>query len=844
MQNQFQPQLHQVVQNLQHAQVNQTSQPQAMLPKLNVKQQQQQPQQHPPLQQTQSKTGPIPHTTNVSAGKESPQVAPKFIELPKIDPNSQQLFSLNTITNQITQLSPGLTTAALGPMERLLIVPAGINAQQLAQCLLQGQIHFNNIGQAAQAPIPSSQQSIQPLQQQPQQTVQQHSMQQIQQQQQPPPPLQSPNVGNMPTKKVQPAVENKPRKAKPRAKKTEAVKPVQQVVQPLPKTNQMDIKPQNQTDMQKHNNVTNQPRPPSNSSFPTQSSAAPPIQFNSHHNQTSGPQQNVQIVRPSIQQPAASPLARTTANNISQQLISTGSAANPAQRMTMNQPRPTIQLQTNQMQMQMNHQQLSNGPNMSAASMSAVPPLVSVHPIPQQHIVGSQSHQSNQPRVQTIQLTPQKQQLLKNVQMQIQSLSARLQNKSLLSTLTIPPDFDLNNPIHNKPLPMLSNMNAMSDTEIHQALQRLFIEQQKILATGKVIAPMSNAQPSFASGPVNTQPSTATAKPAIQYGQAPTSNTLPTKPSAVVPTTTTKPKPKSRAKANKTADASKTTIPMSVAPQITTPTLVNRQATIRMTTTPLSVPTSEQIKSPVSTTTTTMIQHNNQSYTLQNTNVSSQPSAFIVNNQQQQQQHIVSNQVTPSSVPMPRLTHPSSLTIVPATSNIASTLIRQPPPPSHLTMTLQPVVPKGVLIQPLSQSQIPQQPTPTIQKQQPPNKINNAQLKIQTTQQQQQKQVIVMSSSGNHQLVQQQSSGQNESQPLNDHAPSDVLHSQSTVNQSQTPTPAPNQQPEEPDHSQASTVSPSTNNQTVHDSTPIPSSPAVEHQPPASPKMKVPRHCL
>lgn len=76
------------------------------------------------------------------------QNIPKIVELPKVGPN-QQLFSLNTINNQITQLDPHLTTAALGPMERLLIVPMGISPQQLAQCLLQGQIHFNNIGQVA-----------------------------------------------------------------------------------------------------------------------------------------------------------------------------------------------------------------------------------------------------------------------------------------------------------------------------------------------------------------------------------------------------------------------------------------------------------------------------------------------------------------------------------------------------------------------------------------------------------------------------------------------------------------------------------------------------------------------
>lgn len=95
------------------------------------------------------------------------QNIPKIVELPKVGPN-QQLFSLNTLNNQITQLSQDSTTAALGPMERLLIVPSGISPQQLAQCLSQGQIHFNNIGQAAQATDPNK--------------IQQHQMQQAQKQ--------------------------------------------------------------------------------------------------------------------------------------------------------------------------------------------------------------------------------------------------------------------------------------------------------------------------------------------------------------------------------------------------------------------------------------------------------------------------------------------------------------------------------------------------------------------------------------------------------------------------------------------------------------------------------------
>lgn len=814
---QFQSQQQQVISNSPHAQVNQTSQPQpSTTTKSNVKQQQQ----PTPPTSTQSKTGRNTQTTNVSS-KEPPQVGPKFIELPKIDPNSQQLFSLNTITNQITQLSPGLTTAALGPMERLLIVPAGINAQQLAQCLLQGQIHFNNIGQAAQAPIPTSQQSMQAVQQ-PLQTVHQ-SVQPNQQ-----PPLHSTSVGSLPLKKVQPTVESKARKAKPRAKKTEAVKPIQHVVQPMPKNSQVDIKSHNQTNVQK-TNISNPPRPPSSSSFQSPSNAAPPIQFNNHHN-PSGVQQNVQIVRPSIQQPIASQMARTSVNN-NQQVMQTG-PSNPGQRMTMTQQRPTAHLQSSQTQIQMNQQHLSNGPNMSAAPMSAVPPLVSVHPIPQQHPAGSQNQQSNQPRVQTIQLTPQKQQLLKNVQMQIQSLSSRLQNKSLLSTLTIPPDFDLNNPVHNKPLPMLSNINAMSDNEIHQALQRLFIEQQKILATGKIIAPITSSQPSFASGPVNIQPSLATAKPAIQYGQAPTSNTLPTKPSAVVPTTTTpKPKPKSRAKASKPVDVSKTTIPMSVAPQITTPTLVNRQATIRITT-PSTVASSEKIKSSPST--TAFIQHDNQSYTLQNTNVNSQPQIIT---------HGTTSQV--ANLPsVPRLSQPSSLTIVPTTANSVSSSIRQQAP-SNVSMTLHPAMPKGIVIQQLSQPQTAVQPTQTIQKQ--PQKLNNVHLKTQNTTVR--SPVAVPSALPSGPSLVQQQTGENMSQLSNDHRPPDPSHSQ-PISQSEPLTHSQIQRPEE--HLPDSIQSPATNSQIAHDAPVVHSSPdlqptpaiEVDQQPPASPKMKVPRHCL
>lgn len=62
------------------------------------------------------------------------------------------------------------------------------------------------------------------------------------------------------------------------------------------------------------------------------------------------------------------------------------------------------------------------------------------------------------------------------------------------------------NPLYNKPLPVLSNLNAMNDMDIYQALQRLFVEQQKILATGKVISTLP-AGPNYSTNvPISTAP--------------------------------------------------------------------------------------------------------------------------------------------------------------------------------------------------------------------------------------------------------------------------------------------------------------------------------------------------
>lgn len=129
---------HQLQQMTTMVQQNQMSQPQQLI---QVPQHHQQLTQQHQLTQIKKEAAP---TVVVNPN------APKLIDLPKVDSN-QQLFSLNTLTNQITQLNPSCKTANLGPMERLLIVPAGINTQQLAQCLIQGQIHFNNIGQATES---------------------------------------------------------------------------------------------------------------------------------------------------------------------------------------------------------------------------------------------------------------------------------------------------------------------------------------------------------------------------------------------------------------------------------------------------------------------------------------------------------------------------------------------------------------------------------------------------------------------------------------------------------------------------------------------------------------------
>lgn len=130
------------------------------------------------------------------------------------------------------------------------------------------------------------------------------------------------------------------------------------------------------------------------------------------------------------------------------------------------------------MQNAMSHVDQSSSNSKSFISNTNPPPLISVNQAPM----------IMQPmrRVQTIQLTPQTQQALLNVQSHIQTLSNRLQNKSLLSTISV--HSDPSNAQYHKPFTLPPNINAMNDMEICQVLQRLFMEQQKILASGKLIS--------------------------------------------------------------------------------------------------------------------------------------------------------------------------------------------------------------------------------------------------------------------------------------------------------------------------------------------------------------------
>uniref|UniRef100_A0A182S6Z7 GLTSCR1 domain-containing protein n=1 Tax=Anopheles maculatus TaxID=74869 RepID=A0A182S6Z7_9DIPT len=384
--------------------------------------------------------------------------APKLVELPKVGPN-QQLFSLNTLTNQITQLSPGQTTAALGPMERVLIVPTGINAQQLAQCLMQGQIHFNNVGQVTQSsetrPTPTLTQSQQPA------------------------------LSSTPSTTTIPKTIS--------SSQTAAVEQQQTKNQSL-KGQQIVINPGgNSVNSKALNNSANV----TNSNNVTATNTGPIVKEKPKRNRSK---------KQDKAQPAASPSkpaiikVNTMASGFPPSVVLQPVTATTSSNNNITVTATAVKKgRTNVAQQQLQNQ----------VPQQQMPPLVSVNSmVPASTSLSSSSPiavgtPTVVPRVQTIQLTPQKQQHLKSVQQQIQQLSTKLQNKNLLSSLLIPAEFDPSNPIHNKPLPSIKNLQTMSDKEICSILQRLFMEQQKILSTGKIIPTIQPTGHTFASS--NTQ---------------------------------------------------------------------------------------------------------------------------------------------------------------------------------------------------------------------------------------------------------------------------------------------------------------------------------------------------
>lgn len=379
----------------------------------------------------------------------------KFVELPKIQPN-QQLFSLNTLTNEITQLNPNQTTAALSPMERLLIVPSGINAQQLAQCLSQGQIHFNNIGQA-----PSTDPNkVQQIQQQQQIQVQQQQMKTVQ------------KVSTQFIKK-EPA-EAKPKKV--RGKKAKLFEEQQMLLQ------QQKIK----IEIKKEPTIQSPP-PMKMISLADTNIITTTVTTSTITTTMNSVAKNTITISPSSSLNVNPPKVTTKVTQMNNQKVT--------QKQNCISVIPTTTLVPKHSFKPGKNQQIKSAitPQLSPIipQQAAPPPLVSVNQAPI-------------PRVQTIQLTPQKQQSLKNVQMSIQQLSAKLQNKNLLATLTA--DVEPNNPVHNNPLPVLNNINMMTDSEIYTSLQRLFVEQQKILATGKIIPTIPAAAAAAVSPQITNAP--------------------------------------------------------------------------------------------------------------------------------------------------------------------------------------------------------------------------------------------------------------------------------------------------------------------------------------------------
>ncbi|XP_001955364.3 mucin-2 [Drosophila ananassae] len=453
---------------------------------------------------------PVPVPTPAPAP--APQLAnngqQRYIALPPIDPSTQQLFCLNSVTNQITAMSAGQTAASIGPTERLLIAPAGINAQQLAQCLQLGQLHFNDVN-----PLPAQQQQQQqvatsssltlslPLRPQPPQQQIVHPIQ----------PIsnglavtttasstlttttgatttttttvtkQVANVApiiDQSKAKLEPAkaatsgaaggggaatgavVKKKPVR-KPKATPTNASELASlknaSVVKPMPKLDPLSQKPNNN-----------------------------PVQI-VQPNVASGKQM---IVVGSSSCSQTTTTTTTTMSTTIQPFQTTSGTKLVGVTAPMQQQQPTVILQQQQQQPRTSFTVTTATPTPSPTAAPVVSGLQlqqAGQPLQQQQLQVQQQQlptpkqQQPQPntvsRVQTIQLTPQMQQVFKQVQMQIQFLTIKLQNKS--SFLPVSPEIDATT--------IAAYIKPMTDVEIHLALQRLFAEQHRILASGKEV---------------------------------------------------------------------------------------------------------------------------------------------------------------------------------------------------------------------------------------------------------------------------------------------------------------------------------------------------------------------
>ncbi|XP_011208599.2 mucin-19 isoform X1 [Bactrocera dorsalis] len=513
-------------------------------------------QQQQPHQQQQPMLPQPPSNALLGAASLAAQSQQRYVSLPKINAATQQIFSLNSETNQITPISPTQTAASIGPTERLLIAPAGINAQQLAQCLQLGQIHFNDVN-----PLPPSTQ--------PQPTLlgmnttlsaNQQAVQQQQQRLQPPQqqivhpqPIQplsnvasgvntnnstaSTNTVTKQIANVAPIIDQSKAKLEPprNAASTGAVakkKPVRKpkatttaadvasgtagiknasVVKPMPKLDPLSQKPNNnpvqivQPNVASgkqvgataaSNNMTTTTGTNSIQPFQTQQQTTKLVGVTAPMQQlvtsgTAAQQQQQQQLQPSstasmlLQSPSMRSFvssanivgcSTTPTNSSNNSLVSTAITSSNGMTLTSSSTVVAPSFSINTEPPSLSALNSSNNTNVlqQQTQMQVQQQQPTQVQLPQQ---SPQQPQHTVSRVQTIQLTAQQQQMFKQVQMQIQFLTIKLQHKSLLTSLPLPSDFD--------PAAIAAYTKPMSDAEINVALQRLYTEQQRILAAGK-----------------------------------------------------------------------------------------------------------------------------------------------------------------------------------------------------------------------------------------------------------------------------------------------------------------------------------------------------------------------